>query len=199
MPPARSARWSCPTPVQRTGRMPPIYSADGSRSHLQSVVRAYPLASRRRGAVRNILYVPHYIITSLFRAPSFQRSKADWFEFVLLPAAPSSALTLAHSHHLPLLRRSKAGARICLCAAACGGPSHFTLIISSHRQCSGGAAKQAGGFEFALLPAVLQAHALAPGCLTQLHFSLASHSALTLTSVEGAPLPSPASDALAFL
>ncbi|KAK9822227.1 hypothetical protein WJX81_001571 [Elliptochloris bilobata] len=59
--------------------------------------------------------------------------------------------------------------------------------------------RQAGDLEFALLPAAAEAHALAPGCLSQLHFSLASHSALVLTSVTASHQPGPPSDALAFL
>jgi hypothetical protein len=57
---------------------------------------------------------------------------------------------------------------------------------SSHRfshDDAHGAARQAGEFELALLRASSEAHDLAPGCLAQLHFSLASHCALTLTDV----------------
>lgn len=69
------------------------------------------------------------------------------------------------------------------------------------------AARQAGSFEFELLPAAAEAQALPPACLAKLHFSLASHTALTLTSIAAAalppanapPLPNAGSDALAFL
>ena len=69
------------------------------------------------------------------------------------------------------------------------------------------AARAAGQFEFELLPAAAEAHALPPACLARLHFSLVSHTALTLTSITAAapppadvpPLPAPGSDAHAFL
>lgn len=136
-PPARSARWSCPTPVQRTGRMPTTYSADGSRSPLQSVVRAYPLASCRRGAVRNPCSRTsvHHLLAVW--APWFSEARRIGLSSCccLRHPHPSSYLLLTHtiaSLILSLLRRSKAGVRICLCAAACGGPSHCTLIKLSH-------------------------------------------------------------------
>jgi len=63
-----------------------------------------------------------------------------------------------------------------------------------------GAARQAGEFELALLLASGEAHDLAPGCLAQLHFSLASHCALTLTDVVVPAMLEPASPAaLAFV
>ena len=63
-----------------------------------------------------------------------------------------------------------------------------------------GAARQAGEFELALLRASVEAHHLAPGCLAQLRFSLASHCALVLTDVVVPAVPEPASHAaLAFV